>query len=332
MHDDFLRGKKILFVGPVFYNYHYDIVAEIQNMGASVDFYNEKPDSIFYRIINNYFKKYKQALINNYLNSILNKCKDGYDFVFVIRGEIITNYFLSKLKKSNPNAKFIMYQWDSIEFTPNYPKIMNFFDKVMTFDIQDSKRLNIKYLPLFYNNDYKNIELSNKRIYDIAFFGSYHSDRLEIIKQIDYLCKKSGLRFYYHLYSPKLALFRKLLNRSVKVSDLKYFKTYSVDSKKVLEIYRQSKAVLDIERDIQSGLTMRTLEVLGAGLKLITTNKAIYKEEIYDESNILLIDRYSIKLKKDFLLSSIKSTEIINKYNINNWILNVFNFDQETLV
>lgn len=322
--NKFLEGKRILFIGPKFYNYHNEIIEELVANGAKVDFYGEKPETISYRFVSNYFKSIKSSFIDKYLNNILDNIKEQYDYFFLIRGEIITVDFLEKLKLLSPKAKFIMYQWDSIKFTPNYPKIINFFDKVMTFDMKDSKELNIDYLALFYNNKYKNIYLNNTRCYDISFFGSYHSDRLEILKKLDLYCKEVGLKNYFHLYIPKLALFRRLFNGSIKIKDLKYFKTYSVSSQDVLSIYKQSKAVLDIERDIQDGLTMRTLEVLGANLKLITTNKNIVESELYDKSSIFVLDRDNIEIKENFLNSEIINNAVIKKYDLESWILNIF--------
>jgi spore maturation protein CgeB len=177
---------------------------------------------------------------------------------------------------------------------------MNMFDKIITFDMIDSKELNIEYLPLFYTNNYANLELSKEKVYDISFFGSYHSDRLEIIKKLEKECKEKGLTFYHYLYSPKLALFRKILNSSVKIEDLKYFKTSPATNQELLDIYKKSKAVLDIESSIQNGLTIRTFEVLGAKLKLISTNKNIIDEDFYNKNNIYILDRNNITLDKEF--------------------------------
>ncbi len=325
----FLDGERVLFIGPKFYNYHNEIVEELVANGAKVDFYGEKPETISYRFVSNYFKSMKSSFIDKYLNNILDNVKEQYDYFFLIRGEIITADFLEKLKLLSPKAKFIMYQWDSIKFTPNYPKIMNMFDKIITFDMIDSKELNIEYLPLFYSNNYANLELSKEKVYDISFFGSYHSDRLEIIKKLEKECKKKGLTFYHYLYSPKLALIRKILNSSVKIEDLKYFKTSPASNQELLDIYKKSKAVLDIERDIQNGLTMRSLEVLGAGLKLITTNKNIVESELYDESSIFVLDRDNIEIEENFLNREIINNGVIKKYDLETWILNLFTINNK---
>ena len=48
------------------------------------------------------------------------------------------------MKKKLPKAKFVMYQWDSMEQS-HYNSIIKYFDKVKTFDMSDSKIYNLNY-------------------------------------------------------------------------------------------------------------------------------------------------------------------------------------------
>ena len=52
-----------------------------------------------------------------------------------------------------------------------------------------------------------------------------------------------------------------------------------------------SRAVLDIEHPLQRGLTMRTIETIMMGKKLITTNKHILTSDLYNPSRVCVIDR-----------------------------------------
>src|SRR5690606_29410790 len=51
----------------------------------------------------------------------------------------------------------------------------------------------------------------------------------------------------------------------------------------------KSKAVLDIQRVGQSGLTMRTFEVLASGAILVTSNSAIINEPFFDPTRVFVI-------------------------------------------
>ena len=84
----------------------------------------------------------------------------------------------------------------------------------------------------------------------------------------------------------------------------------------------QSKAVLDIQFSSQIGLTMRSIECIGMGVKLITTNTSIRKYDFYNENNILIIDRENPIIDWDFLDKQYEEIEekIYEKYSLKNWI------------
>ena len=78
-----------------------------------------------------------------------------------------------------------------------------------------------------------------------------------------------------------------------------YSKTYQY--KDIAQYCSESRAILDIAHPLQTGLTMRTIEVLfGIGRKLITTNKDIINYDFYNENNILIINRENLEIPKSF--------------------------------
>jgi len=320
-----LAGKKILFIGPKYYDYHTNIIQKMESFGASVDYYPEMVNNFAQRaakIIKGTFRKWIQQ---RYLNVILEKiASQRYDIFFLIRGEIITPEFIEKIKSSSPDAYCVMYQWDSVTHN-NYLSKLPYFNQISTFDKTDAKKYKINYLPLFYTDHYKNIAYSTlETTYDIVFFGAYHSDRLQIIKQIDKHAKEQNLNFYHHLYITKFSLFRGLLTGVIKKTDLPFFKTFTVPSFTIQNVYSQTKAVLDIEMKNQNGLTIRTLEVLGSNLKLITTNANITDEPFYDSKRIMILDRKKIKLDSSFFENNLVWDTEIEQYHIDNWLSNIF--------
>lgn len=316
-----ISGKKILFIAPKFFGYELEIKKELESFGAEVTFFAEKPYSLYYRVSRHIGKRFEKKAEKSYLDTILASV-ESFDYFFLIRGEIITEDFLKSLKQKNPNAKFIMYQWDSVKNNPNYVHLMKYFDKVSTFDMVDAKTLNIDYLPLFYIKKYENLELSHDKIYDIVFFGSYHGDRLEVVKKVSFECERLGLNFKHHLFIPRLALLKRLLFFKIKFEDLKYLSTKSVSTEEILESYKVTKAVLDIENPGQNGLTMRTFEVLGAGLKLITTNKKILDEQIYEKSSAMVLNREKMKIDENFLENEANTIALVKKFYIDSWVKN----------
>ena len=64
---------------------------------------------------------------------------------------------------------------------------------------------------------------------------------------------------------------------------------------------KQSKTVVDIQHPKQSGLTMRTIEMLGANKKMITTNADIQNYDFYHPNNICIVDRNNVVVPPEFI-------------------------------
>jgi hypothetical protein len=320
-----IQGKNILFIAPKFYNYHTDIINFLEKSQARVTFFPEDVYTPVYRFFNRVFPIIATYIKNKYLNLLLKNIKiNRYDIVFVIRGGILMPLSLEQIKTDLPNAKFIMYQWDS-DKQSNYKDKIKYFDIVMTFDKEDAINYNIEYLPLFYTQQYQDVLIDKKKKkFDLVFYGAYHSNRLEIIKYLDKFFIDNDLVFKHHLYITKLGLIRMLAIGKVKLKDLKFLKIHSVDSNEILNSYKRTVSVLDIELNIQSGLTMRTFEALGAGVKLITTNTKIIDEPFYDKNVAMVIDRINPDIDINFFNNNLTVDKNFRKYSFDNWLNNIF--------
>lgn len=316
-----LEGKRVLFIAPKFYTYHTQIIDFIEAKKGYVTFYPEDIYTPFYRFTQKLFPSIASKLKKRYRDHIIESVTtDGYDIVFVIRGGILSPSAMEALKQKLPKARFIMYQWDSNRQS-NYKPLIDYFDVVKTFDRVDAREYALEYLPLFYTDRFT--QIANNKLpkqYDLVFYGAYHSDRLKIVQQIEQFCQNNHLRFKYHLYITKMALFRLFCFGVISLKDLKYLKIYSVDMNHILNVYRSSFATLDIELNIQHGLTMRTFEALGAGLKLITTNAQIQEEPFYNPQNIALLDRNHIHIDLDFFKSPFSLDPCLKHYHIDQWL------------
>lgn len=228
------------------------------------------------------------------------------------------------------DSKFILYMWDSVKNVKGIEKKWNFFDKVYSFDRMDCQRYKekgIKFLPLFYKDEYRNQGRNIQEVYDFSFIGTAHGDRAKIVKNLKEKFEKCGRRVFIHLYSPHplVYIFNKIFNkdyRGIKMSDISF---NMLPEKKVIKIYMQSKSVLDIENINQTGLTIRTLEVLGLKRKLITTNSDIINYDFFQKENIFIMDRKQSDIDIDFFEGNYHeiSKEVYEKYSISGWIKNI---------
>ena len=88
-----------------------------------------------------------------------------------------------------------------------------------------------------------------------------------------------------------------------------------------MNIFRESKCILDAPQAGQTGLTIRTIECLGAKRKMITTNKYIKEYDFYNEANILVYDGSIDKDNKFFTTPYVEVQEdIYKKYSLREWL------------
>lgn len=330
-----LLNKKILFFAPSFFGYDNEIKKELEKRGAQVILYNERPSTNFFiKTIIRLNKKFIYFFTLRYFNKIIKtNAFIAFDYVFIIKGEVFTSEIVLNFKKKYPQAKFILYLWDSIKNYVDIKNALNLFDKTLTFDIEDSKEIeSLTFRPLFFINGYTNIPLlssfATKPKYDLLFIGTVHSDRWGFLSKLKKEAEKNNLNVYYYLYiqSPIIFFFRKLFDKQLRSLPLKDIQFYPLTIEKTISLVEQSVAILDIQHPKQTGLTMRAIEVLGAKRKLITTNTSISNYDFYHQNNVLIVDRKNPKIPETFFNLPYTEIEsrIYSKYSIEGWISDLF--------
>lgn len=285
---------KILFIGPNFNGYQKSIASTIRKSGKykTVDYISDCPlwNIGFFATICNLFPSQKNKIIKKYNEFILRKIRtESYDIVFIIRGEFLDSNIIKLAREGNKNLKIIVYQWDSIHNNTNAQHLIKIADEAYTFDYEDSKNFSLKYVPLFYSWEeagIKRINISNPTI-DIVSIGGYRSHRMPFINIMKKVCERKNLKYKFHSFMRLLAYIKNKKKLGINLSDINFSK---ISYKRYYSILQNSKAVLDIQSPTQSGLTMRTMETLSLGKKLITTNANIKKEQFYNRNNIYIIN------------------------------------------
>lgn len=325
--------KKILFIGPKFYNFEVHIRKAIEKLNFEVDYYEEKPEvDIKFRLMQKMPKLFFDKYLDTYYKNIVLKTKQ-YDFVFVIRAEMINERYLKTLKQNQSKAKFIMYQWDFVANLPNLKSQIKYFDKIYTFDANDAKSFNFNLKPLFFTKEhiFKSQEKRENK-YKVSFIGSHHSDRFEFIKLFQEINKLKKKDFFYHLYRPKLSyIYNKYIAKN-NIGSIKYNELQSnvITEKETLDILNNSNVILDIHHVKQAGLTIRSLEALGLRKKLITTNPLITEYDFYNRNNIFQITRDNPYIPVEFFNREYQEidTKVYNSYCVDEWVKEFFEMDR----
>ena len=303
--QDILQSKKILLFSVSFFNYEKIIGERLKELGADVDFYDERPsNSIFVKGLIRLKRELYKVQIDKYFKRILGDIKNKrYDYFLLIKGEVVPDFFIEELKALNPEIVMIYYNYDSFKNNPNAQSILKYFDKKFTFDKKDALDYKINFRPLFFSKEYEEInDIHNGFEYETMFVGTAHTDRYIISEKVKSWCEKNKYRSYTFYYSPSkyVFYFKKRFDKTFKTFDINKITFKSLQHSEIINLYKKSKAVLDINHPFQTGLTMRTFEALGAGRKLITTNPYVKEYPFYNPQNILVIDRENAVLNKDF--------------------------------
>lgn len=330
---EFFKNKKILLFSPQFFGYGQEIAKKLESYGATVDFFDERPGNDFMtKALIRIDKSLLARKIHKYYAKIISSLqRDHYDYVLFLNLEAISKSDLLELKKHQPNAVFIMYMWDSVQNKKHTASLMPYFDLKHTFDKSDSKNPKYKsfnFRPLFFLDDYRNINSKSNHTTDLLFVGTLHSDRYNLLKKIRDHCNEIGKStdFFMFFQSKKLFYAQKASNRSFSKARIEDFEFASLSKEKLIKKLENTKVVLDIQHPDQKGLTMRTIEMIGARKKIITTNKAIKEYDFYDPNNVLYVDRENIDLNSLFFETDYRDldSEIYHKYSIDGWLDEIF--------
>lgn len=331
MEGHILKGKKVLFFYLSTFNYEVEIQKAMEREGAIVDSFNERPsNNLFIHIMVRLNRNLINRIIVKYYQEIIEKTKENkYDYIFFIKGESISPEIVNSLRTAHPEAKVVMYYWDSIANNYNAKNMLGSFDKVLSFDKNDCKNLGMTFLPLFYIPQYSEIAKRDvPQEYDLMFAGTTHSDRYQFITGIANQIENAGRKCFIWFYFPSKILYYKMKWDNPRFRDVKKkdFNFIPMPREKLLDYYAKSRIQIDVQHPKQIGLTMRTMETLGAKKKLITTNSDVVNYDFYRPENILVVDRTNPVISESFIKSEWKDIpeDIYKKYSISSWLQMIF--------
>lgn len=326
-----MEKRKILLIAPVFFNYYKEMIKELELMGYEVDYICDAPsNSNISKAIGRINKNLIKGTTKKYFDGKVIPTIQGkkYNDVLIVGGMTFafTPDMVARIKELNPQARFVMYQWDSEKNLPYSTGIHPYMDQLYSFDLNDCKQMSkYTFLPLFYTRIYEKIGKENVEgyKYDCSYIGTAHPQKYKDVNEMSSALKDIMPRQYIYHYMPsKLKYYyHKLLAPEFKNAKMNDFKTEKVPSNEVMNIFKASKCILDAPQAGQTGLTIRTIECLGAKRKMITTNKDIKKYDFYNESNILVFEG-SIDKNREFFTAPYAevSDDIYKKYSLREWL------------
>lgn len=203
------------------------------------------------------------------------------------------------------NAKIILFFWN--HFREEHHQLLknaqqsSAIDDIYHFDILEAKALGLKHNSSFYS---KQMQLPHSEQTSDLFFGATDNGRKERADHYKKAFDKLGITSHYYI----------LPSRG---NDQAGYLTYA----DYLKLTSGSRGILELLREGQSGVTLRTFESIFFNKKLVTDNLAISGYRFYDPQNIFLLQERDLKELPEFLNTPYRpvASEIIEFFDAKNW-------------
>lgn len=322
-----LAGRRILLIGIGFYDYEHSIVERLNDMGASVTAFTDIPVILRNGPLAGLLRRLRWIfgiIAHRHEETLLRKTEGTiFDQVLVIKGVDLSVRFLKALRAQQQSAELILYLWDDLARLTGIQDRLPLFDRVLSFDRCDvMANPRLQFRPLFYRESVAVGKPEGSPLdFDVSFVGALHSDRLQVIRDAVSSARENGLSVFVYLYTGALTWLKLALRGQAQGI---YIRPLSYEN--LISINLRTRCVLDLPHPAQNGLTMRAIEALGLGKKLITTSRDIQFYDFYSPANIDVLNSNHFRIDADFVLRPAIPVpdQVRQRYTLDAWVKDVF--------
>ena len=255
------------------------------------------------------------------------KMVDQFDMVIIHANEINQNV-PDMLRKKGYKGRIIYWYWNPVCNCVSPDRINRDCCELWSFSADDCKAYNMSYNSTYYFEEPYEYVMEMEKTdgnaslmdtpqdeteIDIFFVGA-DKGRYDCLEQLKENAAKAGLKTEF-----------KVIRDATSSSEGEY--SPRIDYNEVVELTKKSRAVLEILQKGQTGVSLRSMEAIFFGKKLITNNLKIQNEKFYDEEAILLLDGREKEENFPQLLyrfvrenARMIDREYINYYDFKSWL------------
>ena len=315
---------KVLLVSSSFFGYEERLMNAFKNNNCEVAWLDDRlGNSTFFKAVTRLnLLKYFSFLINHKASEIIRQAiLDRPQCIVFVDPETLDSAAYKRIKQELPGTDIVIYRWDSLQQKPLPQGAFDVAKAVYSFDPTDcQENPAVKHLPLFHNyGEFSNLAKKTETKNDLCFVGTTHSRRVKILAKIGNECIRRKHTFFFFL---KAQSYFHLIYYSILAWWYGYRGKISVKGlayDEYLKILATSNTVVDVEYKKQTGLTMRTFEVIFSGTPIVTTNSYISNYDFYDQNSILIVNEQSLNLEGIDKLSPLNTEQYFEKYHIDTW-------------
>lgn len=271
--------KKVLIIGPVFFNYNQSIERAFQNLGFETKVLGYLPGEVrsVKEKLQYYITRNKDLFFEKVKTKFNKEILDVYhsfhpDIVFIIQGNYVFRRTIEVIR-----CKKVLWMMDSIFRAKGGYEMRSEVDHIFLFEKTDVDRLwqeeGIKawFLPLAVDESVY-YPTKEEREIDLLFVGALYKNRVELLERIIKRFDKNTIRVYGRYYSP----LKKPVHYFTR-KNRKEFLNKNVSPGEVNKLYNQSKICLNIHHDQSKyGVNQRFFEISGScSFQLVDDNPFI---------------------------------------------------------
>jgi hypothetical protein len=317
--------KRILLVTPSTFGYEDRILTAIRNTGHQAEWIDERIGNTFLgkAATRLGLLRFAPGVVNAHINQIIQKIRDfSAETLLLINPETIKGNHLKDIRDIFPNIEIIVYRWDSLSQKSLDNDVFAAADAVYSFDVEDCENdTRLRHLPLFHSFDKFTKPSKPEEVdFDFSFVGSTQISRIRTLARIRKILDAQGYSYFFYLKAQ--SRIHEIIFRALAL--LYGYKgrltSTALPYEEFLRINRKSARIIDIKFPGQSGLTMRTFEIVFSGTPMLTTNKNALKYDFAECSDITIFDELSCDLPN---LDRVKDPDfgaLFEKYSIENWV------------
>jgi len=185
--------------------------------------------------------------------------------------------------------------------------------KAWTFDPRDAREFDIGLIEQVFRHDPAADGTPDAKDIDLYFIGTDKGRMDELMRWKD-LFERDGRSTHFHIIGDPKKVYSPELQALVTDAWIPYAANTA--------LARHAKVILELLQGTQSGPTMRAIEALFFGSKLITDNLSIVDCEFYDPSRVFVIGRDRAENLQQFLDTPAvpASAALLRKHEIRTWL------------
>lgn len=244
----------------------------------------------------------------------------SYSTIIIMDSSKTASCLYKTLRRLGYSGRICYYYWNTVEGdkkAANPTKIDRDECEIWSFDPLECQKFNLCFNPSFYSSAFiaeaKKSSISNRERHPRAFFMGLDKGRLAKISQIKDALDEAGVETMFYVVRDETS--------DVVASDGFCYSDpvpYSDNLSKIAS----SDILVEVTKPNQSGVTIRTLEALYFGKKLLTDNQSIRDLNLYNDNNVYIVDSDFPNGLTDFITApySKPSKEILEYYSFESWI------------